>query len=149
MNISALLVFPGTALVIAGCGDMTRPEFTGRWAAEGIELRASTSQSELRFPCATVAPMPPVRADSAGRFALIGRASHTYGSFDVMVQGQFVRDTIRADVTTQAGGAPPHTTHHVLVRDGDPGFENFACLGSAQVGAASRVLGAGGRGQVR
>jgi hypothetical protein len=48
-----------------------------------------------------------------------------------MVQGQLIRDTIQADVTTLPQGAPPHTTHHVLVRDGDPGFEHFACLASA------------------
>ena|SRR5437762_14074411 len=130
MNLSPL-AFAGTALVIAGCGDLTSPGFTGRWAAEGIELRASTSQSQLRFPCATVAPMAPVRADSTGRFELFGRASHTYGSFDVMVQGQFVGDTIHADVTILSQGAPPHTTTHVLVRNGDPGFEGFYCLESA------------------
>jgi hypothetical protein len=129
--------FAVTALCIAGCGDLTSPGLTGRWAAEGIELRASTSRSELRFPCATVAPMSPVRVDSTGRFELFGRASHTYGSFDVMVQGQFVRgDTIHADVTILSQGAPPHTMPHVLVRDGDPGFEGFYCLGSAQFGAA-------------
>jgi hypothetical protein len=127
----SLFTFAAATLLIAGCGDLTSPGLTGRWAAEGIELRASTSQSELRFPCATVAPMVPVHVDSTGRFALLGRASHSYGSFDVMVHGQFVRDTIHADVTTLALGAPPHTTPHVLVRNGDPRFEGFGCLGSA------------------
>jgi hypothetical protein len=135
MKLSTPLAFVGTVLIMAACGDVTEPEFTGRWAAEGIELRASTSQSQLLLPCATVSPMAPLLVDSTGRFELLGRASHSYGSFNVMIQAQVLRDTIQAALTAWAPGGPPHTTHYVLVRNGDPGFEHFACLGSAYIGA--------------
>lgn len=136
MTLRTALAFAGGALALAGCSDLAGFGFAGRWAAEGLELRASTLQSELRLPCATVASTPPLNVDSAGRFELSDIASHTYGSFVVIVRGTFVRDTIQTDVTTLAQGAPPHTRHYVLVRDGDPGFERFACLGSTRVGAA-------------
>ena len=47
-----------------------------------------------------------------------------------MLQGQLARDTIQADLTFLHQGVPPHTMHYALVRDGDPAFERFACIGS-------------------
>lgn len=130
------LVVAATTLVVAACSDPTAPRLTGRWATKGLELTASTRRSDLRLPCASVASMPPLRLDEAGRFELSGLASHTYGSFVIVLRGQVVHNTIQADLTTIAEGAPPSTTHYVLVRGADPAFEQFACLGSARVGAA-------------
>lgn len=124
------------ALVLTGCSDLTGSEFTGRWATEGLELRASRHHSELRLPCATVSAMPPLRVDATGRFELSGLASHSYGSFVLILRGQFARDTLQADLTTVAEGAPAFTTHYVLVRGADPAFEQFFCLASAASGAA-------------
>jgi hypothetical protein len=80
--------------------------------------------------------MPPLRTDATGHFELSGLASHTYGSFVIILRGQLVRDTIQADVTTLAQGAPAITTHYILTRGADPAFERFACLGAARLGAA-------------
>ena len=129
-------VLAAFALVLAGCSDLTGSGLTGHWATEGLELSASTLQSELRLPCATVASLPPLRIDATGHFELSGPASHTYGSFIIVLRGQVVRDTIQADVTMLADGARPMTTHYVLVRGADPAFERFGCLGSARLGAA-------------
>lgn len=130
------LLVTTAALILTGCSDLAGPGVTGRWATEGLELRASKHQSELRLPCATVASMPPLAIDTTGRFELSALASHSYGSFIIILRGQFVRDTIHADMTAVVDGAPAVTTHYVLLRGADPAFEHFACLGSAQLGAA-------------
>jgi len=118
------------ALAVAGCSDATGPLLLGRWAAQGIELQAS-SVTNLRMPCMTISPLPALRPAADGTFRLEGRAMPSWpmgASWALALAGQVRGDTIVADLSLRAGVQAPYTTHYVLVRGADPRLDQFGCL---------------------
>ena len=125
LRLPALLL---TAALHGGCGDATGVPLTGRWATEGLELRAHVRETVLTFPCGTTARLGPLRPDSGGRFELQGRATNRFGGFDLSLAGQVVRDTVRAEVTVSSPNEPPSAREYILVREGDAALGRFNCL---------------------
>ncbi len=119
----------GVAALLTGCGEVTAPGVTGRWAATGIELVAQPQTAELSLPCIAPARVSHgLLPDSAGFIRFSTAVQPVWGAaYRVDFLGQLAGRWLFATVTRTVGEGPPVSESYALVRDGDSGLDKIFC----------------------
>ena len=121
-------LIPAFALSVA-CGDSLGPSITGRWAAPGIELRATNGVVELTLPCARPFHLSPFIRFTGEPIQFSGRVGDLAGSYAFTFRGRLSGDTLVATVFFPIPNHEPLTIEYRMTPDGDPGFDRQGCLG--------------------